>query len=238
MTDQNRNRNGYNLADVALTKEFQPQDLLVEFQIYTESIWRTCYQGNKPLQRDEVDPLELARALAGLDSGTGLLPQNILFYRQAGQQIHLGLYLPPAVQILHVDGQKQTAYQIPVPPLVFTGQNKTYRLYALARPGWPEPETPLYRAPFPNVYNQLTRYERSGICHGSAEFPVAAPETIRPAAQLFFESRFNHDLAQGKSKKYPQSVLLLWQEIVDSKLDAYPVNDLVPADLKMEDLLK
>ncbi|RME71825.1 MAG: hypothetical protein D6784_14560 [Chloroflexi bacterium] len=222
--------NVVNLADLA-GENGDRQELLVDIQIYSESIWRTIYEEDKPVRRDEVSPADLALALAGVNPGTGLLPQNTLFLRQDGDETCLGIYLPPAVQNLHVEGKDgRRVYRLPLPPLVLVGRGTSYRLYALAGENWPAAETQLYHAPFPNIYSNGL------VCRGSVAFPPAGPETIHRAAALFFESQFNEDLAGGKSRKYPLNVLQMWAEV--EQAEVYPVDDLNPANLKMEDLLK
>lgn len=224
----------YNLADVPAGQPMEPQQLLVDLQIYTEAIFRTLYQNNKPVQRDELHPLDLARALANLDSGTGLLPPDVLFYNQSGQLPKLGIFLPPRVQNLHVDGRRgPETYTIPLPACIFVGRGYEYQVFALDTIRWPQPQTPLYRAPLPNVYLEPT----GRVCHGTVEFPAAAPTTIHQAANLFFASQFNSDLGNGKSRRFSTDVVAMWAAVASQNLIEYPVDDLVPTDLTLESLL-
>lgn len=107
-----------------------------------------------------------------------------------------------------LDGEAATAYELdprdlaaafagqPVttgllPGFVFAGVGDRWLIWAVkAYPG-AESER-LFHAPLPNVFND------GHICMGNVAFPPRSVQTIREAAQLFFASEFNSDLAAGK----------------------------------------
>jgi PRTRC genetic system protein B len=75
----------------------------------------------------------------------------------------------------------------PVPALVFVVRGSGLRLYALADDRRPTPETPLYRAPFYNLY------AAGNVCTGS----MPAPKGVTPAntdayERAYFGSNFSH----------------------------------------------
>jgi hypothetical protein len=86
-------------------------------------------------------------------------------------------------------------------------------------------------APCPNVHPE-------GICRGNAPFPKAAPATIWQAVDVFFESRFNRDLSNGKSKAYPECILDQWRVLHETEGKTYPLDDLVKTKLTLKDLLR
>jgi PRTRC genetic system protein B len=207
------------------------QEMLMRLDIFSESIFRTIYEGGQPVAYDEISPLALAQALAGVEATTGILPHDTIFCHYSGHEYYLAIYLPPERHSLHLDGEEQSL-EIPLPPLVFVGRALTYRVFALADDGWPGERTPLYRAPFPNVFPDGL------ICAGSVRFPGCHPNTIHQAAALFLESHFNRDLAGGKSQTHPKGVIALWQELVEKSADVYPLEDLVPVGIALGELLK
>lgn len=181
-----------------------------------------------------VDPLELAQRLGGLDVQSGILPRNCLFWQRRGGQERLAVYVPPQVWRVEIAANGRRI-EVPLPGLVFVGQGKRYGAWAVVEPeqapaGWlPHAGTALYRCPTPNIGDD-------GVCAGSVRFPVAGAGTIWAAVSLFFESRFNDHLSNGKSQRHPDCILEMWYEIADS--EAYPVDDLVKAKSNLGGLME
>jgi hypothetical protein len=78
------------------------------------------------------------------------------------------LYIPPGKAIVYLP----SPFVVPSPPLIFLGHERDYRARAMSlKKGYPSPSSPLFHAPFPNVY------EDGRICFGSASartpFPFA-----------------------------------------------------------------
>lgn len=107
-----------------------------------------------------------------------------------------------------------------LPPLVMIGINATYHLWAL-REREVHARTPLYYAPFPNVYGN------SHICFGSNTVAPVEQDGMRQALKLFCEAPFGQTSIQNKSVRHPQDVRQMLKEVADSG-GAYPVEDLVP----------
>lgn len=177
-----------------------------------------------------LDPLDVAAALAGLTIGTPLLPPGCLFWQRADGGERLGIYAPPNVWTVHVSaGEKRETLAVPMPGLVWIGRGTGYSLFAVKGAEWPGPDTQLWKAPCPNLGDQ-------GICRGNVEFPAAGAGTIWPALRLFFESDFNDHLSNGKSKKYPKSVLGMWRALAEADgvhpelVEGWPEEDLVSAE--------
>jgi PRTRC genetic system protein B len=169
-----------------------------------------------------VAPEGLAQALAGLPLASGLLPPDTLGWGLAHGEPYLVRYVPPQAVVLPVEvARSVTTYQIQTPPLVWAGRGLDYKLYALATQGRPtRADEPLYKAPFPNVY------DHAGICWGSADRPQpATPAGLEAALATFFGSQFSLHVDNQKSKKYPATVVALWKEL-DAETP-YPLDDLV-----------
>lgn len=166
-----------------------------------------------------VDPDDLAARLAGLDLTSGLLPHNCLFWQKRGGRERIGVYVEPGAWELRVDSEIPNRL-VPLPGFVFVGHGVNYNLWAVKeRPANADAE--LFAAPVPNL-------DGRGACAGSVDFPKAGPETIWQAVDLFFESGFNAHLANGKSVKYPESVLRMWRVLDRCRAVEYPLGDLVP----------
>jgi len=72
----------------------------------------------------------------------------------------------------------------------------------------------------------LHSYQPCGrICWGDNKPPVASPNTIKKAWELFISSPFNGHLSDGKSRAQPSDVRLQLEKA--GKRSSYPVKDLV-----------
>ena len=203
--------------------------LEARLDLYTDFIVLSKFFAGEVSEKYVVDPVEVAAALAGVDLGSGLLPENCLFWSKRDGWERLGLYLPPRTWLVAVRNEAQ-AWRIPLPGLVFIGHEYNYSLWAVAeRPTGGQ--TPLYLAPCPNV-------SLAGVCRGNAPFPRAGTQTIWQAAEVFFSSKFNRDLSNSKSKAYPVCVLDQWRALNQTGAESYPMEDLVPTRLTLGGLLK
>ena len=70
--------------------------------------------------------------------------------------------------------------------------------------------------------------ENGSICFGENSVPHCSPENIMQVWQLFWDSAFNQDSVQGKSKSYPENVRSHLQQLHNNKSKRDPTRDLVP----------
>lgn len=208
-------------------EEYEYARLQMRLDLFSDRIVATRYREGLAEASYIADPLAVAQALAGLDVDSGLLPGNVLFWQRRGGQERVGLWLPPDLYLVQVERKK---FEISLPGLVLVGQGKSYSLFAVVEAGRPGPETDLYHPPCPNVSGT--------VCRGSVRFPVAGAATIEQAARLFFESGFNAHLTNGKSRKYPDDILRMWRVLNRIKAEEYPLEDLVPARMRLKELVE
>lgn len=165
----------------------------------------------------------LASVLNKIPNTSGLLPRDTL-----GTGTHHGtpfyvVWVAPAVRRLQM---QQHLYTIPVPPLVWAGCGKSYRIWALGTEDYPTGDLRLMSAPFPNCYSN------GSICWGTVDgLPEATPRTLMSTLKLFLEeSIFNLHVANGKSLEYPKSIIARWDDLEEYSSSRYPLEDLVPTD--------
>lgn len=180
-----------------------------------------------------VDPAALAQALSQQPQASGLLPRDTLGTGRAHGTPFFVVYVPAHRRTLRT---AQRDYAVPLPPLVWSGCGTDYRLWALADEAFPTNSgLPLMKAPFPNCYAD------GRICWGDVEArPPASPGTLHTVLALFLEgSLFNLHLANGKSVRYPQSVIARWAQLAKRRDPAagYPLRDLIPAEAQLGWLL-
>lgn len=170
-----------------------------------------------------VSALDVAHALAReLDLTTGLLPSAALWWAKTASGVRVAIWREPRVWTVHL----RTSYdapprrlRLPMPGLVFVclpGRQPPYVFASTRRPT--KPEDQLFHCPTFNVF-------ASGrVCTGTHAFP-SDPARV---PEEFFRSYFSAtgDTARGRSRKYPEDVGQLWEELKGRK--EYPMDDLVP----------
>jgi len=188
----------------------------------------TDYRDDAIVQTRLVAALDIARAFAQeLDLTTGVLPggdrgTNTLWWAKTGGGLQIALNVPPAVRTISIgggySGDPALRLTLPWPPLVFLYLQGRHPYVFACRQRPRDVESELCHAPAYNVFDS------GRLCVGSHPFPDRA-EAIPTA---FFESHFSRagDTQTGKSKKYPQNIGRLWEELRDQ--DVYPLDDLLP----------
>ena len=178
-----------------------------------------------------IDPAALGQILSRVPSASGLLPPYTLGTGAVHGQPFIVVYVPPRRAVLKME--KET-FAIPLPPLVWGGCGDDYRVWALGVDTHPDDtRLALFVAPFPNCY------KNGGICWGTSDpRPQASPQGLAKVLDLFLtDSYFNLHLANGKSVAHPNSCVAQWQQLVETAADAYPLDDLMPAECQLGWLL-
>ncbi|MEG4423718.1 MULTISPECIES: hypothetical protein [unclassified Microcoleus] len=117
----------------------------------------------------------------------------------------------------------ESKHLIPLPAMVFLGLKSDYWGWAIKGSKF-DPEADAFHVPLPNVY--LHSYQSCGrICWGDNKPPVASPNTITKAWEMFISSPFNGHLSDGKSRAQPSDVRGQLEKAV--KRSSYPVKDLI-----------
>lgn len=196
---------------------------------YDDFIVARKFDGDgKPGAYYSLDPLDAAAALAGINIGSPLLPDGCLFWQRADGGERLAIYAPPQAWPVHVSaGPERETLIVSMPSLIWIGQGAKYSLYAVKGTERPAADTKLFKAPCPNVSDN--------ICRGNVTFPAAAADTIWPALRLFFESDFNNHLSDGKSRKHPAGVLEMWRELAGGP---WPEDDLIGAEVTLGEVMR
>jgi PRTRC genetic system protein B len=141
---------------------------------------------------DELLDLSDRRPLTYVPENVIALSRNaIAWFEPAAART---MYFKPSTDlaVAAFDGQR-----IPQPPLVFIAQNRALDVFALAENCRPTLATPLFRAPYWNIFDG-TRGGGGRVCLGS----MALPDSLEPQAtaawtDAFFASNFTH-LTGGK----------------------------------------
>ncbi len=160
---------------------------------------------------------------------SGLLPEGALWWGQVKEGVEVALWRTPRVwpvALVTEPLKPPRRLRLPMPGLIFVcSPGRPPKVYA-AKKRPTNLNAAIYHAPLFNVF-------RDGrTCPGTHKFP----EQIEEIPESFFTSFFSPEAdVRGRSKKYPNDLLKLWEEL-DGKV-RYPLKDLVPMG-KVEDIMK
>jgi len=159
---------------------------------------------------------------------SGMLPLDALWWKQGKEDPVVALWRAPRVWpvALQLEAFKPPRrFKLPMPGLIFLcSSGRPPRVYA-AKKRPRDPRQFIYHAPIFNVFQNGT------TCAGTHKYPL----DIEKVPESFFTSFFTRAASyEGRSKKYPEDLLGLWEELDGKK--RYPLSDLVTAG-KVEDIL-
>lgn len=143
-------------------------------------------------------------------------PRNLFFRTDAGDPI----------------GER--TLQVDLPPLVFAAKNESLSVFSLAKPERPMPDTPLFMAPFYNVWTE------GNLCRGNARLPDrSGPEAIGDWENMFFNSSFTHpNSGSEKLSRHPKGLKGLWHDLSKQRWKNFPIKMLAPAKMTLSDLVQ
>lgn len=182
-----------------------------------------------------VTSVDVAAAFSMKEIDTGWLPPGIVrcgqnakgpwfVYSTPGQKVRIIL------EKAAINGD-DIGLLVPAPRLVLLGCGNSYWLAAMMTKHF-DPDAGIYEAPFPNVYLG------GSICWGSSIPPKAQPENARQVWDLFFESHFNGDLKEEKSRAFPRDIRSQLAGLDGRQARTYPSADLCPMNRSVEEWAK
>lgn len=167
--------------------------------------------------------------LAEVELGSGLLPDNTLWWSQGKNGIEVGIWRPPQIWKVALAVKAFEAPQrftIPMPGLIFICLPGTAPRVFATKKRPKSPKEHIYHAPLFNLYQD------GRACPGTHRFP----ENVWEIPESFFTSFFTMEAVYGgRSKSHPDSLLSLWEKL-DGKR-RFPLSDLVKAGT-LEDIMK
>ncbi len=209
--------------------EYEPDTLMLSLEFYRESILRRVVDARGRVTVAMVDIAEVARGLsAGVSLASGILPgdeagPNTLLWARSSGSTRLGIWVGPRIWRLTLrsfePGGKDRRLRLAFPGLVFVCRPDATGAYVFAAAKRPRnSDEVLHHCPAPNVF-------ASGkICPGDHAF---ARDPLKLPAEFFLSKfRLTGDTRGGKSRKYPDDISRLWDELAAQ--DTFPYEDLVP----------
>ena len=212
------NLEGYQWA-LPIDLDVPTDKIKARLDFYQDSIMFYLVDG-KVIQTKMVSARDVTMALLQeVPMSSGLLPQGTLWWRQSKAGPAFALWRPPGVWkvALQLEAFKPPRrFKLPMPGFVFIcSPGREPRIYAAKkRPA--SPRDAIYHAPLFNIFSN------GDTCAGTHKYPPDVGEI----PESFFTSFFTKDAQYNeRSKKYPQDLLKLWEEL-DGK-PRYPLKDLV-----------
>ena len=199
--------------------EVPPDELKARLDFYTDSI--VFYMLDKGIiTTRQVSAQDISLAiLSEVSLSSGLLPKDVLWWNQTRYGTQVALWRAPQIWpvALQVEAfQPARRFKLPMPGLIFIcAAGRAPAVYAVKKRPKALGEF-IYHAPLYNIY------ENGSTCPGTHQYPQEIekiPESF--FAAFFTQAAFHH----GRSKKYPDDLLQLWEEIDGQR--KYPLGDLV-----------
>lgn len=153
---------------------------------------------------------EKQKQTAFLKSG-GILPTNILHINPSRDKGAVIWYTKSQKRPLYfIDGLGIPSGQGFVPAMVWQATKNSLRLFALSSNSRPKEKTPLYYAPFFNIY------EDGRVCMGSVSIDIknsaSVEEFTKAWEDYFFNSYFSH--LMGENNPIKGNCVSLWKELI------------------------
>ncbi|MDN0082348.1 PRTRC system protein B [Crenobacter sp. SG2305] len=168
----------------------------------------------------------LAKAQAGHQQ-TDFLPGNVL----STSPVHIAWWRKPGFRTVFFRvGGEEYSFSAPHPGLIMVASGRDLRIGAVQGVERPNPETPVFEAPYFNVW------KGGRMCVGNVSLPGATiAARIAAWEDAFFNSWFTHPNGTG-SVKHPGDMSGLWQMLREQQgqVTDFPEQALVPMGISAQ----
>jgi len=163
----------------------------------------------------------------------GLLPSNVLHLNPAEKGSVVWYSKPKKQKLYFSESLGITSQELPLPALVWVADKSKLSLFALIGKSKPSLNTPLYNAPFFNLYHN------GNVCMGSVDVRIrqsaSLEEFITAWEGYFFGSYFSHLIANHNPIK--GNLISLYRSLAETGSE-FPVAELVPNNRQLKHLLR
>lgn len=222
-------------AIVVFKPEGNENDLYLEYYEMNES---GCPVNPRPLSVKEAQ--RLSKALDTRKSSAkaflkpkGLLPSCVLHINPAENGSVVWYTKPQTRKLYFTESLGLAAQELPLPSLVWTADKSRLHVFALKSKAKPCLSTPLYNAPFFNLYHN------GNVCMGSVDVRIsqsaALEDFIAAWEGYFFGSYFSHLI--GGHNPVKGNLISLYQRLAKTGCP-FPTEELVPNRKQLKHLLR
>lgn len=197
-----------------------PDPLRLRLDFHHQATIMTYFQSDNIVVTKHVDALDVAHALASdLSFGSGLLPDDTLWWQTTRTGPYIALYVKPKVWRLALQvsmTQPPQRFNVPLPGFIFLcAPGEPPWVFAVRKKPTKTTDT-VYKAPLANIF------ENGRSCPGSNKYPIRVADIVEWFFVSFFTAAAN---LQGRSLKYPNNIIQLWKSLDGKK--TFPLDDLV-----------
>lgn len=161
----------------------------------------------------------------------GIFPSQVL-YLTTGSRGQAIWHMPPGQKrLLFRKSLRIPSGSYPLPGLIWKATAEKVILYAYTQTGKPTGDTPLFHAPFFNLY------EDGSVCMGDVKIEFSADcsleDFITGWQRYFFNSYFSHTISDLYTI---DDIIPMWRSLSGEECD-FPIGKLKPAYITLNDLL-
>lgn len=218
---------------------FKPEDNENELYLeYYDMDENGCPVNARPLSVKDAQGLAKAldtrkAAAKAFLKPKGLLPSSVLHINPSEDGSVVWYTKPQTQKLYFSDSLGMASQKLPLPALVWAANKSRLFVYAVATKGKPRLSTPLFNAPFFNLYHN------GNVCMGSVDVRISQSATLEEFITAwegyFFGSYFSHLI--GGHNPIKGNLISLYQRLVE-KGSAFPVEELVPNGKQLKHLLR
>ena len=209
-------------------------------QVYVES-YDIGKQGNPinahPLSMAEMVSLSmLFQSTQELHSNylksKGLMPNKVLYINPQTNGFAVWYTPPQEASLYFVQGLKIPNGKAKIPGLVWKATKDSLNVYAVKGKAKPTEKTPLFHAPFFNLY------DNGNVCMGTVNIEIdrftSLEDFMTKWETYFFNSYFSHTIGNHHKS---EDLVELWQSLVGTEKD-FPQEQLIKQHLSFKSLLQ
>lgn len=161
----------------------------------------------------------------------GIIPSNVLYINPAENGSVVWYTKPMRRKLYFSDGLGLPSGEVCLPALVWAANRQQLNLYALTGKSKPRLSTPLFHAPFMNLYHN------GNACMGNVNVrisKVASLEEFTAAWEgYFFDSYFSHLI--GSSSPVKGNLISLYSKLMETG-EAFPCEELIACNITVKAL--
>jgi PRTRC genetic system protein B len=221
-------------AIVVFKPEGQDNDLYLEHYDMDEN---GCPVNPRPLSVKEAQGLSKAldtrkEAAKAFLKPKGLLPSHVLHINPSENGSVVWYTKPQSLKLHFTESLGIASQELPLPALVWAADKTRLFVFALKGKSKPRLNTPLFNAPFFNLYRN------GNVCMGSVDVRISQSATLEDFTAAwegyFFGSYFSH-LIDGHNP-VAGNLISLYQSLAGT--GTFPVEELVPTAKQLKHVLR
>jgi len=219
--------------------------LIHQSQQNTEHVYVEAYDISSNGKPVNAHPLSAKETIALADSlntsselknnylkSKGLLPDKVLYIHPSTHGFAVWYTPEQQVDVLFKENLQIPCGRAYVPPLIWKADKSNLQLYAIKTQGKPSIKTPLFRAPFFNLY------EDDRVCMGTVDMGMdkvnCLDDFMAAWERSYWNSYFSHLI--GEISPVGGNIVQLWQQQVNTQRK-FPQDVLKANDKTIKDLI-